>query len=112
MVALNAPPATAEAPFVSVVAPVFNGSRFIVDSLRAMLAEFERLDATFEIVVVCDGSTDGTAELARSVTDERVRVVRYPDNNGKGLRDRSRGGAGPWTASGLAGLRPRRPPGA
>jgi dolichol-phosphate mannosyltransferase len=85
MLGLNAPPTTADEPIVSVITPVYNGSGFIAENLRTMLAEFERLDVLFEIIVVCDGSTDATAERARSVVDERIRVVRYPVNRGKGF---------------------------
>lgn len=85
MLDLKAPAITADDPLVSIITPVYNGSGFIAENVRAMLEEFQRFDAPFEIIVVCDGSTDSTAEQARSVADERVRVVRYPVNSGKGF---------------------------
>jgi glycosyltransferase involved in cell wall biosynthesis len=36
------------------------------------------------LLVVCDGSTDGTAAAAEGVGDRRVRVLRYQQNRGKG----------------------------
>ena len=37
-----------------------------------------------QFVIVDDGSTDGTVEIARSVTDPRVTVLEQPENRGKG----------------------------
>jgi glycosyltransferase involved in cell wall biosynthesis len=37
------------------------------------------------LIVVSDGSTDGTAERAKTVDDPRVRVLRYEENQGKGV---------------------------
>ena len=59
------------APLVSVVMPVYNGERFVVEAVRSILAQtFD----DFECVVVDDGSTDGTAKLlaAEQVRDSRV----------------------------------------
>ena len=55
----------------SIVVPVFNKARFIADSLSSVLRQ--RCE-DFEIVVIDDGSTDGSAELARALDDARVRV--------------------------------------
>jgi glycosyltransferase involved in cell wall biosynthesis len=71
-------------PQLSLVLPVFNGERFIVESVRETCAALEALPGEFEVIVVCDGSTDGTAARARAVADDRVRVLDYQDNTGKG----------------------------
>lgn len=73
------------APYLSVVTPVYNGAGFIEQSLREMLATFDKLDSPCEVIVVCDGSTDDTAERAMAVTDPRVRVLRYDEHQGKGV---------------------------
>jgi len=70
--------------FVSVVTPVLNGELFIADSVRRIIAALEELGREFEVIVVCDGCTDGTAEAARSVNDPRVHVLEYYENHGKG----------------------------
>jgi dolichol-phosphate mannosyltransferase len=72
------------APHVSLVLPVFNGERHIADNLREVLRSLEALERPFEVIVVCDGSTDSSADVARSLGDDRVVVLRYPDNRGKG----------------------------
>ena len=76
---------TAASPYLSVVTPVHNGAAFIQSSIQDMLRAFERLDRPFELIVVCDGSSDGTAEQALAVGDPRVRVLQYEENQGKGV---------------------------
>lgn len=73
-----------EAVHLSVVLPVLNGARYIQTNTRRVVATLERLGRPFEVIVVCDGSTDGTAACARAVDDDRVEVLHYPDNAGKG----------------------------
>jgi dolichyl-phosphate beta-glucosyltransferase len=68
---------------LSLVLPVFNGERFIAENLdRARGFLDARFDA-FEIVVVDDGSTDGTRAAIESRTDEVVRLVALGGNHGK-----------------------------
>ncbi len=49
-------------PSVSVIIPAFNASRFIVETLDSVYAQSFR---DFEVIVVDDGSTDGTAKKVR-----------------------------------------------
>ena len=69
-------------PLVSIVVPAYNEARFIEDVLRRVAAvPFRR-----EIVVVDDGSSDGTADLVEAMRAEidGLRVLRRPANAGKG----------------------------
>ena len=66
--------ATSSAPLVSVLMPVRNGRDFIADAVRSVL----RQQVSLELIVVDDGSTDGSAEIVRSLNDDRVRVVEGP----------------------------------
>ena len=77
-------PRPAVTPYLSLVTPVFNGAAYVEESVREILATLETLGRPFEVIVVCDGSTDDTAGRARAVGDDRVRVMHYPDNTGKG----------------------------
>ena len=60
-------------PQISVIIPVYNGGRFVaaaIDSVRAQTCD------GWELVVVNDGSTDGTAAvLAGYAGDGRIRVL-------------------------------------
>lgn len=54
---------------VSVILPVFNGEQFLAQALSSVLEQEHR---PLEIVVVDDGSEDGSAELARRFPETRV----------------------------------------
>lgn len=58
---------------VSIVVPAFNEEKYIGRCLRALVRQ-EHSDFEFEIIVVDDGSTDHTAEIARRAGRE-VRVI-------------------------------------
>jgi glycosyltransferase involved in cell wall biosynthesis len=72
-------------PHLSLVMPVRNGAAFIEENIRSVASSLERLQRPFEVIVVCDGSTDGTAARASALGDPRVRVLRYESNHGKGV---------------------------
>jgi glycosyltransferase involved in cell wall biosynthesis len=58
-------------PRISAIVPVFNGARFLGEAIDSVLAQtYEPV----EIVVVDDGSTDGTARIARSYGDRILYV--------------------------------------
>ena len=56
---------------VSVLLPVRDGERYLREALDSLLDE----GGDFEVVVVDDGSTDGTPEILESYADDRLRVV-------------------------------------
>ena len=71
---------------LTVVVPVYNETRRMGQRLPELLAFLHAQDYPYEIVVVDDGSTDGTPELARQMLaeEERARVLVQPRNRGKG----------------------------
>jgi len=64
-------------PLVSVVIPVFNGERFLREAVQSVL---DQKYSPIEIIIVDDGSTDGTSAVARSFS-ETVRYL-YQANQG------------------------------
>jgi glycosyltransferase involved in cell wall biosynthesis len=52
----------ATSPLVSVVMPVYNGERYLIEAVESVLAQSYR---PLELILVDDGSTDGSADLAR-----------------------------------------------
>lgn len=64
---------------VSVVVPVYNGERFLRQSLDSILSQtYPHL----ELLVIDDASTDSTAEIVRSYADPRLRYERQLANRG------------------------------
>jgi len=64
-------------PLISAVIPVCNGERFLAEAVESAIRQ---VPAPFEVIVVDDGSTDGTAGVCRSL-GERVRYV-FQENAG------------------------------
>jgi glycosyltransferase involved in cell wall biosynthesis len=63
------------APLVSVIVPCWNGSSYLAQALDSVRAQSM---ADWECIIVDDGSTDGTPEVAARLTeaDRRIRVAR------------------------------------
>ncbi|MGW2378785.1 bifunctional polysaccharide deacetylase/glycosyltransferase family 2 protein [Streptomyces sp. NPDC001658] len=64
---------------VTVLVPAYNEEAGIASTVHSLLASTHR---HLQIVVIDDGSTDGTAEIAAGIPDPRVEVIRTP-NGGK-----------------------------
>jgi glycosyltransferase involved in cell wall biosynthesis len=63
-------------PLVSIIVPVYNGERYLAEAIESVLAQTYR---PIEIIVVDDGSTDRTADVARSFS-ETVRCYSQPNS--------------------------------
>lgn len=66
-------------PRVSVIIPVHNRAHLIRGAIDSVLAQDF---ADFELIVVDDASTDGTAAAAQGYQDARIRVLELPKNGG------------------------------
>ena len=75
------PVSTMPPPRISVGVPVYNGERFLPETLDSLLAQTE---SDFEILLCDNGSTDGTEAIGRdyAARDPRVRYERTPQNRG------------------------------
>ncbi|MBQ0933726.1 glycosyltransferase family 2 protein [Ideonella paludis] len=63
-------------PLFTVVIALYNKREYIQATLRSVLAQRE---PDFNIVVVDDGSTDGSAELVRAMADPRIHLIGQPN---------------------------------
>ena len=69
---------------LSIVIPAFNEAQRLGPTLRRVVDYLRRNGADYEVLVVDDGSTDATAEVAGEFAREGVRVLRQEVNRGKG----------------------------
>lgn len=68
-------------PHVSLLMVVFNRASLVETSIESLLAQTFR---NFELVVVDDGSTDGTLDIIRRIPDPRIRIAAcLPENSGR-----------------------------
>ena len=79
-------PETGGQPRLSVVIPVYNETRRLATSVPTILSYFEAQPYSYELVIVDDGSSDGTADLARKLfaSVKNLRVIESRPNRGKG----------------------------
>ena len=71
--------------FASLIVPAFNSERTLARTLTALLAQSY---PEFEIIIVDDGATDGTARIATEFTaDPRVRLIRQSNRGLAGARN-------------------------
>ncbi|MCZ7527330.1 MAG: glycosyltransferase [Acidimicrobiia bacterium] len=68
---------------VSVVVPSFNGGGALRPTVLGILRTLDGIPGGSEVIVVIDGSTDGSEQTLRDL-DDRVVVERLPENRGKG----------------------------
>lgn len=69
---------------LSVVVPVYNERRRLGATLAAIRAYLAEQRLRWELIVVDDGSTDGSSVLVEALGDPRVRLLRSSGNRGKG----------------------------
>ncbi len=69
---------------LSLIVPMYNESAIIADSVRRYSDYLSARFPDAELIVVDDGSTDGSAEIVEKLGLPNVRVISYQPNHGKG----------------------------
>lgn len=64
-------------PLVSIVLPVYNGARFLRDSIDSCLMQTY---PNIELIVVDDASKDNSVDIVKSFDDDRIRLICHPVN--------------------------------
>jgi len=72
---------------LSVIVPVFNERTTVAEVIRRMRAV--ELPVVLQIIVVDDGSSDGSDKVLGALEDSTVRVIRHEGNQGKGAAIRT-----------------------
>ena len=73
------------APSISVVIPTYNEAAAIAATVAAVAERLESRGGEWEIVIVDNGSADGTPALARRLGIDAVRVLENGENRGRGF---------------------------
>ncbi|MBX6746241.1 MAG: glycosyltransferase family 2 protein, partial [Acetobacteraceae bacterium] len=74
------------APAISILTPAYDVARFIGAALDSVLAQSFR---DWEMVVVDDGSRDGTAEMVAARQDPRIRLLQQENQGVSAARSRA-----------------------
>lgn len=64
-----------EVPCFSVIVPVYNEARRLPETLPVLL---DGLDHAAELIIICNGCTDGSADVARRLAGSRALVIDHP----------------------------------
>ena len=72
-------------PTLSVIIPVYNEAATLPELLKRVIG----VPVEMEILIVDDGSTDGSREFLDHISDTRVSVLRHEANRGKGAAIRT-----------------------
>ncbi len=75
-------------PYLSIIIPAYNEEKRIGDSLDKILKFLAGFDYTFEIIVVDDGSSDGTSDIVNKYGNN-IHLISQPGNMGKGAAVRA-----------------------
>lgn len=81
----------AQTPDLSIVIPAYNESFRIEPTIRDMIGYCRAAGRTFELILVDDGSQDGTSTVGRNLAHEfsELRLIRLAANHGKGYAVRT-----------------------
>ncbi len=71
-------------PKISVVMPVYNVEAYIAEAIGSVLAQ---TFSDFELLVVDDGGTDQSVDIARSFSDSRIRIISQSNRGLAGARN-------------------------
>ena len=61
-------------PLISVLLPIFNAERFLAEAIQSVL---NQTYPNFELIILNDGSTDGSDEIVKSFDDKRIKYFTH-----------------------------------
>jgi glycosyltransferase involved in cell wall biosynthesis len=73
-----------KSPMVSIIMPAYNVEDSVVDSVEMVKRAMAGVTEDYEVIVVNDGSVDGTEKMLKRNEDSRVKIVNHRVNLGKG----------------------------
>ncbi len=76
---MGIPVSMKEKPRVTVLMSVYNGEKYLREAIDSILNQTFK---DFEFLIIDDGSTDSSADIIRSYTDFRIRLIQNEKNIG------------------------------
>ncbi|MFX0134493.1 MAG: glycosyltransferase family 2 protein [Candidatus Hodarchaeota archaeon] len=70
---------------LSVIMPVFNEK----NTLKEIIKRVNKIEIDKEIIIVDDGSTDGSTDILRNINEDNIKVIFHERNKGKGAAIRT-----------------------
>ncbi len=67
-------------PYISIIIPAYNEA----DKIKDTLENIKNIDEINEVIVVDDGSSDNTSQIASSIDSDKIKVFTLEKNKGKG----------------------------
>lgn len=61
---------------ISVIIPVYNAEKFLYETVKSVL---NQTYSNFELIIVNDGSTDGSLKILKQFTDQRIQIINKPN---------------------------------
>jgi glycosyltransferase involved in cell wall biosynthesis len=71
---------TADEPLISVLLAVYNGERYLRDSIQSVVAQSYQ---NLELLIGFNGTVDTSRDIAGSFHDQRIRIFDYGEDKGK-----------------------------
>ena len=65
-------------PEVTIIVPIYNGAAYLAETLQSLLSQ---TFTNYELLAIDDGSTDNSADVVRSLRDDRICLIQK-DNSG------------------------------
>ncbi|RJR24498.1 glycosyltransferase [Candidatus Microgenomates bacterium] len=69
---------------LSVIVPAYKQEKTIIKDLKNIESVLTQLNCDYEIICVADGKIDKTFEKAKKIASQKIKVVGYRENRGKG----------------------------
>ncbi|MBN1754825.1 glycosyltransferase family 2 protein [bacterium] len=77
---------THKSPYLTVLCPLYNEEDNLSDLVDSIKVGLGKLDKSYELLLVNDGSTDNTLDVAKglALSESNIRIVSYSTNKGRG----------------------------
>ena len=69
---------------LSLVIPIYNEEKIVKDTILTVKNYMDNNFDSYEVIFVDDGSKDNTLKIANELSDDKIKIISYEKNKGKG----------------------------